>query len=408
VDTSAGTPGTGAGGAVAAPAGLARPGMTVWPDRADAVVIGGGFYGACLALFLRERFASVLLIEAREALLGRASFVNQARVHTGFHYPRSLVTARRSLALHGRFIAEFRDAVHDDFTMLYAIARDGSKVTPQRFLQMFREMGAPMSPASAAERALFDQDRIAEVVRCREAAFDADRLRTLLLARLVAAGVRIETGAEVTEVDPAPPPGDIAVTVAGRATVRASLAFNATYGQFPGDLPPLRHELAEVVLVRPPPELERYGVTVMDGPFFSMMPFPARGCHSLTHVRYTPHRAWTSAEGPAAGASPQPPSASLHMQRDAARYMPCLARLERIGSLFEVKSVPLRREADDGRPILFGRNPVNPGLVTVLGGKLDNIYDLYEALAAMLVPAAGAPPAAQAPGPADLRQAAAP
>lgn len=373
---------------------LSTPGVSslrAWPDHADAVVVGGGFYGAMLALFLRERFENVLLLEARDALLGRASFVNQARVHTGFHYPRSVVTARRSLALHGRFIAEFREAVRDDFTMLYAIARDGSKVTAQRFVQMFRDMGAPMSPATAAERALFDGERIAEVVRCREAAFDADRLRALLLSRLETAGVRIETGAEVTGVDPAPPPAPVAVEVAGRGSVRAPYVFNATYGQFPGDMPALRHELAEVVLVRPPPELARHGVTVMDGPFFSVMPFPARDCHSLTHVRYTPHRAWTSAEGPAAGALPLPPSAGLHMQRDAARYMPCLVRLERIGSLFEVKTVPLQREADDGRPILFGRNPVNPGLITVLGGKFDNIYDLYEALAAFLPAPAAVP-----------------
>ena len=49
-------------------------------------------------------------------------------------------------------------------------------------------------------------------------------------------------------------------------------------------------------------------------------------------------------------------------------------------SLFEVKTVLMRNEADDGRPILLSRNTTHKGLMCVLGGKLDNIYDLFDAL----------------------------
>ena len=59
----------------------------------DYVVIGGGFYGCCLALYLRSISARVLVVEAGPRLMDRASRVNQARVHTGFHYPRSAATA---------------------------------------------------------------------------------------------------------------------------------------------------------------------------------------------------------------------------------------------------------------------------------------------------------------------------
>ena len=64
--------------------------------RFDHIIIGGGFYGCCLALFLRSISRKVLLIEAEDQLLSRASRVNQARVHTGFHYPRSAATASAS------------------------------------------------------------------------------------------------------------------------------------------------------------------------------------------------------------------------------------------------------------------------------------------------------------------------
>jgi hypothetical protein len=61
----------------------------------------------------------------------------------------------------------------------------------------------------------------------------------------------------------------------------------------------------------------------MGGPFFSTMPFPALGLHSVSHVRYTPHKGWIDEVPPVDGhellrAAP-PASKALHMINDAAR-----------------------------------------------------------------------------------------
>ena len=47
-----------------------------------------------------------------------------------------------------------------------------------------------------------------------------------------------------------------------------------------------------------------------------------------------------------------------------------------VRSLYEVKTVLPQSEHDDSRPILFKRCDELPGLVSVIGGKLDNVYDL--------------------------------
>lgn len=71
----------------------------------DAVVIGGGFYGCAIAVFLaRQRNWRVCLVEQEKALMTRASYNNQARVHNGYHYPRSFVTAYRSRINLPRFL----------------------------------------------------------------------------------------------------------------------------------------------------------------------------------------------------------------------------------------------------------------------------------------------------------------
>ncbi len=354
--------------------------------RFDHIIIGGGFYGCCLALFLRSLSRKVLLIEAEDRLLSRASRVNQARVHTGFHYPRSALTAVKSLILHDRFAKDFPEAICSDFQMLYAIAARRSKVSAKRFYRIFRDLGGPIQPASASQAALFDGDLIEAAFACRELAFDYSVLQRLMLDRLQVAGVEMRLGTRALGI--AGRPDAVVVQLSDGAEISARYAFNVTYAQInevlkPAGLPQaqLKYEVAEIALIEPPEELRPFGITVMDGPFFSCMPYPAAGLHSLTHVRYTPQDSWTGS----GGASPyerldQSPQATqvMHMLLDGKRYLPALGRASYHSSLFEVKAVLLKNERDDGRPILFQRRPRESRVISILGAKIDNIYDLFD------------------------------
>src|SRR5687767_2065339 len=87
----------------------------------DALIVGGGFYGCEMAVRLRQRLPRVLLVEGDAQLLGRASYHNQARIHNGYHYPRSLLTALRSRLSYARFKTDYADCVADQFEKYYAI-----------------------------------------------------------------------------------------------------------------------------------------------------------------------------------------------------------------------------------------------------------------------------------------------
>lgn len=355
----------------------------------DFAVIGGGFYGCCLALLLRSLSDRVVVIEAEGDVLQRASRVNQARIHTGFHYPRSFLTALRSMALHRRFALDFPDAVVDDFRMLYAIARRRSKVSAGRFQRMFENLGAPITPASRTDAALFAPELVEAVFDAREWAFDYRALRARLLERLEAHGVEVRLGTRVERLDPRA--DTVGLDLSGSAPLSAGTVFNVTYAMLNGVLAAsglsplgLKQEFVEIALVAPPPEMEGRAVTVMDGPFFSLMPYPAAGLYSLTHVRYTPHYSWLdgNVDAPAYAIAARLPRVSRwrHMMMDARRYMPCLGAVEWKDSLFDVKTLLLKNERNDGRPILFHRHADAPNVVSVLGGKIDNIYDLFEVL----------------------------
>lgn len=355
----------------------------------DSIIVGGGVYGARLALALRAERERVLLLEREPVLLGRASLINQARVHNGYHYPRSILTSVRSRQNYGRFRAEYSDCVFESFDHYYAIARNDSKTTAAQFLQFCSRVDAPASPAPDAVRGLFDPSRIEDVILVKECAFDAVKLRGRLSMGLNREGVEVLVRAEATRISQVDNGLEVEWNrdgVPGRAA--AARVFNCTYSAINtllscagASMIPLKRELTEMALVEPPKELLGIGVTVMDGSFFSMMPYPSRpGLCTLSHVRYTPHCAWFDAPGapPLDGLELRDGYATRfpHMVRDAARFLPAISRSRYVESLFEIKAIMPRSEQDDSRPILFRESPELPGLISVLGAKIDSVYDV--------------------------------
>jgi glycine/D-amino acid oxidase-like deaminating enzyme len=361
----------------------------------DAVIIGGGFYGAAIAIYLAKQrgLKNIVLLEREPALLTRASFNNQARIHNGYHYPRSFTTAYRSRVNLPRFVRDWPEAVKKDFTKLYAIARHNSKTTAKQFDRFCRAIGATIETANPTLRALFEPRLIEEVFLVEEYAFDANKLASWAACELEECGVQIRLATRATAISTN---ANHALQVLVRSEcgdetgIASNYVFNCTYsglnqfkGGFPGTQAKLKHEITEMALMQAPPELAGLGITVMDGPFFSMMPFPACGLHTLSHVRYTPHLHWNDAQGidPNQKLTDHGQSTRVdRMVRDVGRYLPAVLDAKYVESLFEVKTILVKNEGDDGRPILFEKHPGLPGCYSVLGGKIDNIYDILEKL----------------------------
>ena len=86
----------------------------------DKIIIGAGLYGMYAALYCAEKGEKVLVLEYDEAPFQRATYINQARVHMGYHYPRSLSTAVKSAGYFKRFVDEFGFCIHSSFWQIYA------------------------------------------------------------------------------------------------------------------------------------------------------------------------------------------------------------------------------------------------------------------------------------------------
>lgn len=368
----------------------------------EAVVIGGGFFGCQLSLYLKKYLKSVLILEKESDLLQRASYNNQARVHNGYHYPRSILTALRSRISFPRFVEEYRECIKSDFDKYYAVGKMFSKVNANQFKTFCERIGSPIKTAYPKVKKLFQSNLIEEVFLTKEYAFDAVKLKERMYADLGTEKVEIQLNADVFKLKNSQCQELIEVNFrTGKQNddpvspqekeiqqVTAKYVFNCTYSSInnilsASDLPtiPLKHELTEMALVEVPDTLKNIGITVMCGPFFSLMPFPARNLHTLSHVRYTPHCHWQDTEHSAYNSDDIFAQALRktnypYMIRDAIRYLPILKDCQQIDSLWEVKTVLPQSEVDDSRPILFKKNQGLPNLTCILGGKIDNVYDI--------------------------------
>lgn len=359
----------------------------------DTIIIGGGFYGLRLAQFLAEELDQrrVLVIEKESDVMQRASYNNQARVHNGYHYPRSILTALRSRVNLPIFTKEYEQAIVQDFEKYYAVARNFSKVSARQFERFFERIGAEVAVDQEA-RTLFDPALIEEVFRVKEYGFDTVQLKNILLRRLDQLRVTVHTSEAVRRIEDKSGKGIKVETE--RAIYSARHVINTTYSsinivnQASGlRTIPLKHELTEMCLVSMPPELEGKAFTIMCGPFFSLMPFPAKGLYTMSHVRYTPHSEWHDTDDTVRNGheyldSIDKVSHFPQMHADIKRYMPAAKKITYSGeSLWEVKTILPKSEGDDSRPIMYLDHYGGvQNYICIMGGKIDNIYDVFREL----------------------------
>ena len=359
------------------------------------IIIGGGFYGLSIAIYLYEELGvrDILVIEKESNMMTRASYVNQARVHNGYHYPRSVLTGYRSAVNFPRFIDEYKSAIVNDFDKYYGVASKLSKINARQFYRFAEKIGADISDAPKDIQKLFNDKLVEKIFKVKEYAFNSHKLRDELERRIDhMPGIVIKSSELVEKIQHN---SDTLSVLTNKGHYEADFVLNCTYASInkihrASNLPlvKLKHEITEMCLVRLPKGLEKFSITMMDGPFFSIMPFPSKSLNTLSHVRYTPHESWVDDEStPALRQDPHKYLKSLNvrsnyrqMYNDVIRFIPALRDMEYVESIVEVKTVLVKSEGDDSRPILFKANHGFKNYICIMGGKLDNIYDVFEEL----------------------------
>ncbi len=374
----------------------------------DKIIIGAGLYGLYAALYCARRGQEVVVLEMEKEAFSRATFANQARVHMGYHYPRSLSTAMKSAGYFKRFVEDYGCCIHSEFDQVYATSSHFSWTDAKEFKKFCRDADIPCKDLPVDS--YFKEGVCDGAFLTKEYTYDAHLLRDYILDQLAEfPNARIMYSRQLERIIKREHCYEVYAKVNDGDLERyeAPFVLNATYASVNQVLArvegvetkpfALKYELCEIILCKVSENLVGTGLTVMDGPFFSIMPFGKTGYHSLTSVTFTPHKAsfeeyprfacqqgqaelCKSALGNCNTCSNHPESAWEYMAALARKYMRDEYVFTYDHSLFSMKPILKASEIDDSRPTVIKLASTDPTFVSVLSGKINTIYDLDEIL----------------------------
>lgn len=151
-------------------------------EKYDKIIIGAGLYGLYSALFCAKRGQHVIVLECDPTPFRRATYINQARVHQGYHYPRSISTAMKSAGYFERFNKDYAFCVNKQFDQIYATSSQYSWSDGKQFKAFCKAANIPCEELNPGN--YFKEGMCDGVFRTREYTYDAMILKDYLLEEL--------------------------------------------------------------------------------------------------------------------------------------------------------------------------------------------------------------------------------
>lgn len=372
----------------------------------DYAVIGGGIFGCYAALYLAGKGARVALLEKENRLFQKASLVNQARLHSGYHYPRSIATAAMSDEHKLRFSEEHKPFINASFEKYYAIDRFGSFTDPLQFERFCNFLNIRCEPVT--EHPLFNFNRLEALYLTEEHSFDPVLIGNHYNQR-IANEHRIALLLNTRVIETAASGNEWLMRIFSADTgkyeeLQAPVVINATYAAtnhtnrlFGLPQLALTHEISEIAFVQSEAFANK-GLTVMDGPFGSIMPYGLSGLLSLSSVAYTHHKIsyddlpqfdcqrpeypdCTPAEPGICTECPRRPQSNARkMLAQMAPYFTEAVTFDYRHSWFTIKSKLKASHIDDGRPTEISCLSETPRFYCLFAGKINSIYEVEKVL----------------------------
>lgn len=317
-------------------------------------VLGGGWYGCHTSNFLRKEGHDVVLHESSDKLFSGASGGIPARLHLGFHYPRSKLTRNACQVHYTRFMKEYASLTRHVPINIYAIADKLSLVDFENYCQTLR---GEVDFVRLHDPKEYGLKNIEGALLTGERHVIIDEARTFFEGQL---GVQIVYGVKESDQADDDPMYDLTVD----CTFCAREAENVD-----------RYEPCVCYLLEGP---TTSAITIMDGPFPSLYPWnEERGLCSLSSATLTPLSKTCKTYREAAFVLGEFDTSRGHvigrggeMKSQMVRYYPAIDNYKIVDHKLAIRAMPL--SGSDAR--LVDIIQTGPKTLRVRASKLDAIF----------------------------------
>lgn len=239
-------------------------------------IVGAGIYGCSIAIKLAEMGHRVTIYDPL-GVLKAASGINQLRVHSGYHYPRSQETIAEVIECRSAFLNEFSEAIVKDTENYYAIPWEGSLTGPEQFEKTMLECQLNLQ---SCEPDWINFDFIAKCYKVNEQIYDPHALENILKLKMLKADVHFIRDLFTDDM-----------------RMNYDFTVFATYGASGSKLHlfnKTKTQVAEKIKVKLPKALQKTSLVVIDGPFTAFDPYGHSIFSQFGSAKYTNH--WSSSD----------------------------------------------------------------------------------------------------------------
>jgi hypothetical protein len=256
------------------------------------VIIGGGIFGVTSFLFLRSSGYECFLLEKNRKIMLGASTNNLNRLHWGYHYPRDNETARQSFLGYNTFYKFYKSSVIKYFKNYYLISKYKSHINFKNYLKFCEKNRLPYKLIHKKNFFIKLKNNIEGIIKVNEPIYSWKKINNAIQKKIKKNSQYIYTNTEVLQIRK----NKFFIIETKKKTFVADIVIDASYMSLNYDF--LKKQkikkffkdiIYQIVII---PEIyinkiNKLGIAIMDGPFFSILPKGNDRVHLFYHVTHS-------------------------------------------------------------------------------------------------------------------------
>jgi len=330
------------------------------------LIIGAGLFGCAIGYELDKAGHKVTIIEQDSDIMMNASKLNHNRIHFGYHYPRSLDTANQSLDGLEYFIKHYSESIVSSFPNHYMIADKNSNVSPLEYVRFCDKLKIKDSMLHLyndyPSDNLIDKSHISYSIKVCEGVFDYHILKKLVYEKIDGLDLRLNTPYESSD---------------GYDYIINTSYSNVNKVNKELGVSELKLKFQDVVIPIFKMKSKPFGLTIMDGPFCSIMP---KGNEENKFLLYNPKYSVLKESSENNFDNDNFDINTIY--NESAKYFPFLKDVEQDGYWRTIRALPINDDDSRVSEIFIDRNKSN--VITILSGKINTCHKIGLDLVRML------------------------
>lgn len=250
------------------------------------LIIGAGIHGSYIAKYLSSYNVKIFLIDKNKDICDGTSASTHNRANRGFHYPRSIKTAKECKISYDYFKKKYPKFL-DKKQSIYCIEKK-SKVNFEDYKKFYKKIGIKYHTIKKSN--FIKNDNLEAITSGEEGCYNHFKIKKMLQSKINNDKVKFFPNFELKKVSYKNKNLTIISRQNKKIIEKFDLIINTTYSNINNILKifnnknvPVNynHQITEVAVFKS--KIKFPGITIMDGPFVTIMPYIGKKNHFLLY-----------------------------------------------------------------------------------------------------------------------------